>query len=56
MDFAGLSLLRLVDAQYRRAQGAGCGTAGYRQADFLAPAHREQPQCTHGIVQFVDHL
>jgi len=55
MDFAGPSLLRDA-AQYRRAYGAGRSAAGGRQADFLAPAHREQPQGTHGIVHFINHL
>jgi hypothetical protein len=55
MDFAVSSLLR--DApQYSRAYGADRSAAGGRQADFLAPAHREQPQCTHGIVHFINHL
>jgi hypothetical protein len=55
MDFAGVSLLGDA-AQYRRANGAGRGAAGGHQADFLAPAHREQPQGAHGVVHFINHL
>src|SRR5277367_3426410 len=43
-------------AQQRGAYGAGRSAAGDREADLLAPAHGEQPQCTDCIVDFVNHL
>lgn len=55
MDFAGLRRLREAP-QYSRAYSAGRGAAGGHQAYFLAPTHCEQPQGTHGIVHFIDHL
>jgi hypothetical protein len=43
-------------AQQRGAYGASRGAAGDSEADLLAPTHREQPQRTDGIVDFVNHL